>query len=145
MSFVSSPVVYLVLGGATAIHRELGPGLFESAYQECLAYELRKRGVHFAREVWLPVAYDGHTIAAGYRADFIVDGNIIVDLKSLDRLLPIHDAQILTYLRLSAARQALLINFNVQVLKSGIRSFMGNRRVEVDLPPSGPLEADGHT
>jgi GxxExxY protein len=124
MSLVRSDVAYEVIGAAIEVHRELGPGLFDHVYHQCLEYVLRKRGVAAATQVPLPLMYDGHRLGCVYRADFVVADQVLVELKSLDRVLPIHEAQVLTYLRLSPFRQALLINFNVRLLKEGIKSFI---------------------
>lgn len=110
-----------VIGAAIAVHRELGPGLLESAYAECLALELRGRGIPFAREVSLPLHYRGQPTSAHYRLDFVVNGVVLAELKAVDQLHPIHTSQVLTYLRLSGLKLALLINFNVPVLKDGIK------------------------
>lgn len=109
-----------VIGAAIKVHRALGPGLLESAYQECLSRELSLREISFQREVPLPVHYEGVQLDCGYRLDLVVADEVIVELKSLDQLAPIHEAQLLTYLRLSGKRVGLLINFNVPMLKDGI-------------------------
>jgi len=109
-----------ILGAAVAVHRALGPGLLESAHQECLCYELSKRGVQFQRQVPLPIRYREVSLDCGYRLDIVVEAEVIVELKSVATLLPIHEAQLLTYLRLSGIRVGLLLNFNVARLKDGI-------------------------
>lgn len=109
-----------IIGAAIEVHRVLGPGLLESAYQVCLAHELELRGIPFERETALPVAYKGVHLDCGYRADFIVDGKVVVELKAIDALAPVHEAQLLTYLKLTGCRVGLLINFNVPVLKDGV-------------------------
>ena len=109
-----------IIGGAIEVHRLLGPGLLESAYVECLCWELRQRGIEFQKEVSLPVRYKGVRLDCGYRADLVVADLVVVEAKSVDSLLPIDDAQLLTYLRLGGWRAGLLINFNVSVLKEGI-------------------------
>jgi GxxExxY protein len=109
-----------IIGAAIEVHRALGPGLLESAYEECLCHELRSRGVPFDRQLPLPVTYKGITLECGYRLDLFVAGRVIVELKSVEKLEPIHTAQVLTYLRLKGPRLALLINFNVPCLKDGI-------------------------
>jgi GxxExxY protein len=109
-----------VIGAAIKVHRTLGPGLLESAYQECLCRELALREIPFQREVPLPVRYEGVLLDCGYRLDIVVADEVIVELKSLDQLAPIHEAQLLTYLKLSGKRVGLLINFNVPLLKDGI-------------------------
>ena len=105
------------------MHRELGPALFESAYDHAVQFELEKRRIPFEIQVPLRIVYDGHELPCVYRADIIVDNALLLELKSVDRLLPIHDMQVLTYLRLAKVRQAFLINFNVRLLKDGIKSF----------------------
>ena len=110
-----------VIGCAIAVHRELGPGLLESAYERCLAFELSKAGIPFAAQIEIPIAYKGQTIERGYRADLIVDGKVLVELKSVEQIQPVHIAQVLTYLKLANLGTALLINFNVQLLKNGIK------------------------
>lgn len=109
-----------IIGSAIEVHRELGPGLLESAYEECLCHELHLRNLAFQRQVDLPVAYKGVNLNCGYRIDLIVDNLVIVELKSVEQILPIYHAQLLTYLRLSGKKVGLLINFNVSVLKNGI-------------------------
>jgi GxxExxY protein len=118
------PLSEKIIGAAIEVHRALGPGLLESAYEECLCLELTKAGVTFKRQVKMPVAYKGKRIDCGYRADLIIDGALLLELKSVDRLLPIHQAQVLTYLKLSGIRTGLLINFNSKVLKDGIKRLV---------------------
>ena len=113
-----------ILGLAIETHRQLGPGLLESAYQQSLAYELSKNNIPFELEKKIPVTYKLVNIDCAYRADMIVDNKIFLELKSVDRLLPIHEAQILTYLKLSGLRLGMLINFNVTLLKRGIRRII---------------------
>ena len=110
-----------IIAAAIECHRELGPGLLESAYQACLCHELKLRDISFRQQVELPVAYKGVKLDCGYRADLVVEGKVVVELKCIDQISPIHEAQLLTYLRLSGLRVALLMNFNVPVLKEGIR------------------------
>jgi len=110
-----------VIGAAIAVHRALGPGLLESAYQECLCQELALRGVPFERQVPLPLEYRGIHCECGYRLDILVAGAVVVEVKSIEAIAPIHEAQLLTYLRLGGWNVGLLINFNVVVLKEGIR------------------------
>ena len=109
-----------ILGGAIEVHRELGPGLLESAYEECLCHELGLHGLRFERQTPLPVVYKGIALDCGYRLDVVVEDSVVLELKSVEQLLPIHEAQLLTYLRLSGKRVGLLLNFNVPVLKDGI-------------------------
>lgn len=106
---------------AMKVHTALGPGLLESAYEACLKHELRKRGFKVLSQVELPIFYDGVRIDAGYRIDLLVEDTVIVELKAVERLLPIHEAQLLSYLKLSRKRVGLLINFNVEHLKNGIK------------------------
>lgn len=110
----------LVIGAAIEVHRNLGPGLLESAYEVCLARELAGRGVEFQRQVELPVVYKGERLDAGFRIDLLVADAIVVELKAIEKVLPVHEAQLITYLRLSNKRVGLLINFNVPMLKDGI-------------------------
>ena len=109
-----------VIGAAIEVHRKLGPGLLESAYKECLCRELILRGVPFERERALPLEYKGIRLECGYRVDLLVGGIVVVEIKAVEVLAPIHDAQLLTYLRIGGWRVGLLINFNVVVLKNGI-------------------------
>ncbi len=113
-----------VIGCAIEVHRHLGPGLLESAYQECLAYELRRAGISFHKEWSLPVRYKDVLIDCGYRVDILVEQTLIVELKSVDRLLPIHEAQLLTYMKLASIRTGLLMNFNVQRLTDGLKRMV---------------------
>jgi GxxExxY protein len=113
-----------VIGAAIDVHRVLGPGLLESAYEACLAYELVRRGRRVERQKSLPIQYGDVSLEGGYRIDMLVDDVVVVELKSVAQLLPVHDAQLLSYLRLSGKRVGLLINFNVSVLKTGLRRLM---------------------
>jgi GxxExxY protein len=110
-----------IIGAAIEVHRALGPGLLESAYQECLCIELGLRGVRFKSQVELPVFYKEHHADVGYRLDLVIDDAVVVEIKAVEHLLPVHEAQLLTYLRLSGIATGLLLNFNVPVLKDGIR------------------------
>ena len=109
-----------VIGAAIEVHRRLGPGLLESAYEECLCHELQLRGMSFQRQVALPVEYKGVRLDCGYRLDIIVEDTLVLELKAVDHLASIHEAQLLSYLRLSGKHVGLLINFNVMILKDGI-------------------------
>ena len=115
-----------IIGAAIEIHKTLGPGLLESAYEECLCYELSRAGLHFQRQVDLPVLYKEVRLDCGYRLDLIVEDVVIVELKTVECLLPIHEAQLLTYLKMKYLRVGLLINFNVPVLKDGIKRMVNN-------------------
>ncbi len=110
-----------VIGAAIEVHRELGPGLLESAYQACLAREFSLRQLAFEQEKPLLLEYKGIRVECGYRLDFVVAGKVIVELKAVDEIQPIHEAQLLTYLKITGCRIGLLINFNVPVLKQGIK------------------------
>jgi len=114
----------IVIGSAIRVHSALGPGLLESAYQAALTYELRSQGWEVQSQVILPVKYDGKQIDNGYRIDLLIEKRLIIEIKSVDQIAPIHQAQILTYLRLSGLKLALLINFNSLLLKDGIRRFI---------------------
>jgi GxxExxY protein len=110
-----------IIGAAMEVHRTLGPGLLESTYEMCLCRELSIRGISFERQVPIAVEYKGVKLDCGYRADIVVDGMILVEIKAIDSLLPIHDAQLLSYLKLGGWKIGLLINFNVEMLKNGLR------------------------
>ena len=109
-----------IVDAAIKVHTALGPGLLESAYQACLAYELRQRGLRVVTEVALPVQYEGIDLDVGYRLDLLVESQVIVELKSVEKMIPLYEAQLLSYLKLSGHRIGLLINFNVVRLKDGI-------------------------
>ncbi|MBB02507.1 MAG: GxxExxY protein [Planctomyces sp.] len=113
-----------IIGAAIEVHRVLGPGLLESAYEACLCRELSVRKLHFQKQVPLPVQYKGLQLEAGYRLDLLVEDKIVVEIKSVDELLPVHQTQLLTYLRLSRKRIGLLINFNVPLLKHGLKRMI---------------------
>ncbi len=117
-------ITKLVIGFAIEVHRALGPGLLESAYEECLCYELAQGGIRFLRQVALPVRYKGVTLDCGYRMDLLVDDLVIVEIKAVESLSPIHEAQLLTYLKLAEKSVGLLINFNVPVLKQGLKRIV---------------------
>lgn len=110
-----------IIGAAMEVHRQLGPGLMENVYQVCLAHELDLRGVRYQREKPLPIVYKGTQLDCGYRLDFLVEDKVVVELKAVEQLLPIHEAQLLTYLKISGCKVGLLINFNVPLLKRGIK------------------------
>ncbi|NOY98326.1 MAG: GxxExxY protein [Chloroflexi bacterium] len=119
-----------IVDAAIKVHRALGPGLLESAYQKCLAYELRKRGRKVRTEVLVPIMYDGQRIDAGYRLDMFVDDLVIIENKTVERIAPIHLAQLLTYLKLKDCQLGFLLNWNVTLMKRGIK------RVANSLPES---------
>jgi GxxExxY protein len=118
------PLTERVIGLAINVHRALGPGLLESAYEECLCFELREAGILFDRQLPLPIVYKGIRLDCGYRLDVVLERDLIVEIKSVERLLPIHEAQMLTYLRLSGIKTGLLVNFNSVLLKDGIHRFV---------------------
>jgi GxxExxY protein len=109
-----------IIAAAIEVHRELGPGLLESVYEECLCHELSRRGMSFQRQAHLPVLFKGARLDAGLRLDLVVEDRVVVEVKAMERSLPLHEAQLLTYLKLSGKRVGLLVNFNVSVLKDGI-------------------------
>jgi GxxExxY protein len=116
-----SDLTHQIIGLAMRVHRRLGPGLLESVYQKCLCHELHRAGVPFQSRVPIPVQYDELLLDCGYVADIVVDTQVILELKSVERILPLHEAQLLTYLRLSPCRIGLLINFNTVSLTNGIK------------------------
>ncbi len=118
------PLSREVISCAIEVHKVLGPGLLEAAYQQCLAHEFRLAGIEFAMEVPMPVEYKNVKLDCGFRADFIVGEQLILELKSVDRLNPVHEAQRLTYMKLKGYRTGLLINFNARLLKDGLKRFV---------------------
>ena len=110
-----------IIGAAIEVHKQLGPGLLESTYEECLCHELHLRGIQFQRQIDLPVVYKSLRLDCGYRLDLLVEDSVLVELKAVERLLPVHEAQLLTYLHLAHKPVGLLINFNVPLLKDGVR------------------------
>ena len=110
--------------GAFQVHKALGPGLLESAYEHCLAYEIARPGLSVQRQVALPIVHEGEKLDAGCRLDLVIDGAVIIEVKSIDALAPIQDAQVITYLKLLALRIGLLMNFNVTLLKQGLKRFV---------------------
>lgn len=113
-----------VVDGALAVHKALGPGLLESTYESCLAYELHERGLSVERQLELPVIYRSVRIDAGYRIDMLVERCVVIELKAVERTLPVHEAQLLAYLRLSGHRLGFLINFHVPLLRDGIKRMV---------------------
>jgi len=124
-----------IIGAAIEVHRRLGPGLLESAYQACLAYELKQRELRIEEQKPLPVLYKDVKLDCGYRLDILVEDEIIVEIKAVETLLPIHDAQLLSYLRLSHKRVGLVINFHVPVLTKGLK------RIVNEFPDAGASKA----
>lgn len=127
----------IVIDTAIDVHRRLGPGLLESVYQVVLAHELTKRGLHVEKEVPIPVIWDNLRFEVGFRADLIVEGLVIIELKSIETVAPVHKKQLLTYLRLADKRLGLLLNFGAEVLKDGLH------RVVNGLPDNSHAEAQG--
>ena len=117
-------IAKIIVDAVIHVHRALGPGLLESTYQACLAHELQKRGIRVQCEVVLPVRYDGIIIDAGYRVDMLVEGVIIIENKAVQELLPIHEAQLITYLKLSGLKLGFLLNWNVRLMKDGINRMV---------------------
>jgi GxxExxY protein len=118
------PISSSVIGAAIEVHRILGPGLLESAYEECLCHEVSLRGIAFERQLALPVNYKGVKLDCGYRLDIVLPGKLVIEVKAVEALAPIHDAQLLTYLKLAGIRTGLLLNFNVPLLRDGIRRLV---------------------
>lgn len=127
-----------IIGAAIEVHRHLGPGLLESAYQSCLAFELKQLGPKAEEQKPLPVVYKQVKLDCGYRLDMVVEDEIIVEIKAIEKLLPIHDAQLLSYLRLAKKRAGLLMNFHVPVLKNGLKrivnEFPESERAKIQAP-----------
>ena len=130
VEFPYQDVTSSVIGAAIEVHKSLGPGLLESAYEICLADELKRRDIVFQRQVDLPVEFKGRQLDCGYRLDLMVEDSVIVELKCVERIMPIHEAQLLTYLRLAHKQAGLLINFNVRMLRDGIvRKVLSNSSI----------------
>lgn len=110
-----------VIGAGIAVHQALGPGLLENIYEECLAIELKSQGISFERQKIIPVTYKGEVLDLSYKADFVIEDQMIVELKAVEKIMPLHEAQLLTYLKLSGIHLGLLMNFNVVLLKDGIK------------------------
>ena len=126
MSALENEISGKIIGAAIEVHKMLGPGLLESAYEECLCCEMQLRGIKFERQVPLPLNYKGVNLDCGYRLDLLVEDKVIVELKTVEAIAPIHEAQILTYLKLRDIRLGLIINFNVRLLVEGRRRFVNN-------------------
>jgi GxxExxY protein len=120
LTLLEEDLTQAIIGAAIDVHKALGPGLLESVYEECLAHELRLRKLNFARQVRLPILYKGSKLKTDYRMDFLVADAVVVENKSVEVLLPVHEAQLLTYLRLSTKKVGLLFNFNVDSIRNGI-------------------------
>ena len=134
MEIERSELARTVIGAAIEVHSALGPGLLESAYERCLAHELQLRGVRFVRQRRLPINYKGISLSYGYRVDFVIDGAIVVELKTVDRILPVHKSQLFTYLRLLQIHQGLIFNFHVQFMRDGIKSVLCPVQTVAQIP-----------
>lgn len=126
-SYRVNEITGAVVNSAMKVHTVLGPGLLESAYQACLAHEIRSRGLEVATEIPLPVVYQGQKLDVGYRIDLVVERRVVVEVKAVDAIHPIHEAQLLSYMRLSGIGVGLLINFNVLQLRNGIKRMVDGR------------------
>lgn len=131
-------VAAIIVDAAFKVHTALGPGLLESAYEVCLVHELQKRGLRCARQVVLPIEYDGEQVDAGFRMDVIVEDVVVVEVKAVEQFAPIHQAQLLTYLKLSKITLGFLINFNVIHLRHGIKRMVNNCSTSPLRAPSRP-------
>jgi len=137
MTFERDPLVGLVIGAAIGVHKELGVGLYESVYDKCLCEELDLADVSYESQVALPLTYKRLHFPIAFRADLLVEGRLLVELKAVERLMPVHEAQVLTYMKLAGVRQALLINFNVPILKNGLKSYLNpNPRIASPTTPT---------
>lgn len=125
---IKDPFTHKIIGLAMEVHRELGPGLLESAYEACLSYELQMAGIEHERQQALPVYYKGLQIDCAYRIDILLPSKLVIELKTVEMLAPIHEAQLLTYLKLSKIEVGLLINFNVPVLRDGIKRMIWTKK-----------------
>lgn len=132
-----------VIGACIEVHRHLGPGLLESAYHECLRYELRLRGLKYVSEIQVPVAYKGISLDCGYRLDFLIEDSIILEIKAVERLLPVHQAQVVTYLKLTGVNTGLLVNFNVALIKQGLRRLTRKKNPSLPAFPASCSISDG--
>jgi GxxExxY protein len=124
MDLSENEIAKVVLDCAIKVHRTTGPGLLESAYQECLYYELVKKGMNVEKQKMLPLVYEEIHLDAGYRIDLLVNNKVVIELKSIDAIAPVHKAQVITYLKLSGCKLGLLINFNVALLKDGFKRIV---------------------
>ena len=125
-SMTENEIATIIVDGAYKVHTQLGPGLLESVYETAMAHELMKRGMSVRRQQGMPVVYDTIRIEMGFRADLIVNGKVIIEIKSIEAIAPVHRKQLLTYLRLTDKRLGLLINFNVDLIKNGITRVVNN-------------------
>lgn len=132
MRYQHEEITREIILGAIQVHKTLGPGLLESAYKTCLLLELQDRGLRCKQELIIPICYNNHRIDCGFRIDLLVEEKVVVELKAIEQTLPIHQAQVLTYLRLLEKHVGLLINFNVPILKNGIRRCVLNAQEETE-------------
>jgi GxxExxY protein len=140
------PLTHRIIGAAIEVHRLLGPGLLESTYEECLCLELTLLGIPFERQVPLPIVYKSMTLLRAYKPDLLVDHAVIVELKTVEKILPVHEAQMLTYLRLSGLERGLLLNFNSVPLKAGIRRLNKSNSSPVSpVSPPSPFPSKSGT
>ncbi len=124
MAMIRDPLTERVIGLAIEVHRTLGPGLLESVYEDCLCHELRTHGIEYQRQVALPVSYKGLRLEAGFKLDTVVERQLVLELKAVEQILPVHEAQLLTYMKLGNYRTGLLLNFYVALLKDGIKRMV---------------------
>ena len=136
-TFEHDPLSQKVIGAAIEVHRVLGPGLLESAYEECLCREMSLRGIEFKRQVPLAVSYKGIKLDCGYRMDLLIPDRLVIEVKAVEKLLGVHEAQVLTYMRLSGVPVGLLINFCTDVLKRGIRRLVAKAEDRSELTDGG--------
>ena len=139
-TYADDPLTHRIIGAAIEVHRLLGPGLLESTYEECLCLELMLAGIPFERQVSLPIVYKSISLLRAYKPDLLIERSVIVELKTVEKIIPLHEAQLLTYLRLSGLERGLLINFNSVPLKSGIRRLSkSNPSSVLAVSPYSPL------
>ena len=138
VGLVAGKLTGRLIGMAIGIHKALGPGLFEQFYEDCLALELSRAGLQFERQIVLPGVYEGVRFDRGYRADLIVEGTVLIEIKSVDAILPVHENQLLTYLYLSECRVGLLLNFKTTLLKNGLRRYVHTASPRSPSPPCPP-------
>ena len=135
MILITDPLVEAVIGCAIEVHRALGPGLLEHPYGRCLGIEFDHRRISYRSQVTVPLTYREADVGCAYRVDFLVDGWLVIEVKAVEKLLPVHEAQVMTYLRLLKTRQGLLINFNAPRLKDGLKSILNTRQDDFDRQP----------
>lgn len=136
-------LTHKIIGAAIEVHRQLGPGLLESAFEECLAREFALRGINYERQKPVPVIYKGIKLECGYRIDLLVERRIVVELKSIEEIAPIHESVVLTYLKLSGNTVGLLINFHVTVLKDGIRRYIWKEQQQLTTEAAEVIRENG--